>query len=179
MIFRRTLVRELTATAIGLFVVLALVASCTTFQVSGVQVNRQTPSFQNIGQFEVTVAVNEFLGSSGGANLANITATSMENAIFDAIRRGSGGAGRWRGGDGICRQILALTDAQLTLLSERRRFPPYGLSGGEAGQTGENSLVRQGEVIPLPSKGTFEILAGDIVCISTPGGGGFGQKTDG
>jgi hypothetical protein len=72
---------------VGLLAVLALVASCTTFQVSGVQVNRQTPSFRNVGQFETTVAVNEFLGSSGGANLANVTSTAMENPIFDAIRR--------------------------------------------------------------------------------------------
>ncbi len=72
---------------VGLLAVLVLAASCTTFQVSGVQVNRQTPSFQNVGQFETTVAVNEFLGSSGGANLLNVSATAMEDPIFDAIRR--------------------------------------------------------------------------------------------
>ena len=72
---------------VGILLALVLVASCTTFQVSGVQVNRQTPSFQTVGQFETTVAVHEFLGSSGGANLGNITATAMEDPIFDAIRR--------------------------------------------------------------------------------------------
>lgn len=72
---------------VGLLVVMALVASCTTFQLSGVQVNKQTPSFQNVGQFEVTIPVNEFLGSAGGANLLNISATAMDNTIFDTIRR--------------------------------------------------------------------------------------------
>ena len=72
---------------LGIVLALGLVVSCTTFQVSGVQVNKQTPSFQTVGQFETTVAVHEFLGNSGGSNLANITATAMEDLIFDAIRR--------------------------------------------------------------------------------------------
>jgi N-methylhydantoinase B len=114
-------------------------------------------------------------------NTLNTPAEALEYAyplrvLRYAVRRGSGGAGRWRGGDGICRQILALADAQVTLLSERRRIPPYGLSGGEAGQTGENLLIRREEEILLPGKGTFEIVAGDIISICTPGGGGFGQK---
>jgi len=72
---------------IGVLAALVLVASCTTFQVSGVQMNKETPSFQAVGQFEKTIAVHEFLGSSGGVNLVNITATNMDEAIFDAIRR--------------------------------------------------------------------------------------------
>jgi N-methylhydantoinase B len=117
-------------------------------------------------------------------NTLNTPAEALEYAyplrvLRYAVRRGSGGAGRWRGGDGICREILLLADAQVTLLSERRRFAPYGLAGGQAGQTGENLLIRGGEVIPLPAKGSFEVLAGDILSLRTPGGGGFGKKEDG
>ena len=72
---------------IGILAVVGLIASCTTFQVSGVQVNKATPSFQSVGEFQKTIAVNEFLGSSGGANFANVTATNMDEQIFDAIRR--------------------------------------------------------------------------------------------
>jgi N-methylhydantoinase B len=90
------------------------------------------------------------------------------------IRRNSGGKGAHNGGDGIIREILFLTDAQVTLLTERRSISPYGLSGGGPGAKGENILVRGVEELPLPSKGTFYISNGDILRISTPGGGGFG-----
>ena len=90
------------------------------------------------------------------------------------VRRGSGGGGEYRGGDGIRRDIQVLVDAQVTLLSERRRFPPYGLAGGQPGQTGQNLLIREGEEIPLPSKGSIELKAGDVLSIRTPGGGGYG-----
>jgi N-methylhydantoinase B len=96
-----------------------------------------------------------------------------------AVRRGSGGSGRFRGGDGTQRDILVLADAQVTLLSERRRFPPYGLGGGEPGQPGENRLIRKDDEITLPGKGTFEVQPGDIISIRTPGGGGFGKQEDG
>lgn len=114
-------------------------------------------------------------------NTLNTPAEALEYAyplrvLRYAVRSGSGGQGRWRGGDGICRQILALAEGQVTLLSERRRIPPYGLDGGEAGKTGHNSLIRGGAEIPLPGKGTFEIHPGDILSICTPGGGGFGRK---
>jgi len=68
-----------------------------------------------------------------------------------------------------------LVDAQVTLLSERRRLPPYGLSGGKPGQTGVNLLIREGKETPLPGKGTFELRKGDILSIRTPGGGGYGE----
>jgi hypothetical protein len=71
----------------SILVVVALIASCTTFQVSGVQMNRETPSYESVGQFEVSVPVHELLGGSGGANLANITAASMDEKIFDTISR--------------------------------------------------------------------------------------------
>ena len=72
---------------ICILVAMGLVVSCTTFQVSGVQMNKETPSFQTVGQFETSVAVHEFIGESGGMNLLNVTATNMDEKIFDAIRR--------------------------------------------------------------------------------------------
>tara|TARA_B100000614_G_scaffold250127_1_gene259863 strand:+ start:514 stop:879 length:366 start_codon:yes stop_codon:yes gene_type:complete len=63
------------------------VAGCTTFQMSGMQVVQDMPSMQPLGDFETTVKVNEFIGNSGGANLFNLTATEMDNEIYDAIRR--------------------------------------------------------------------------------------------
>ncbi|HSN73867.1 MAG TPA: hydantoinase B/oxoprolinase family protein [Anaerolineae bacterium] len=90
------------------------------------------------------------------------------------IRRGSGGAGRWRGGDGVRRDIELLADAQVTILSERRIFAPYGLAGGEPGQLGRNVLIRAGEKQELPGKTTLVAQAGDVISVQTPGGGGWG-----
>ncbi|MEZ0394938.1 MAG: hydantoinase B/oxoprolinase family protein [Anaerolineales bacterium] len=92
------------------------------------------------------------------------------------VRRGSGGRGRFRGGDGIRRDVQVLVACRATLLTERRRRGPYGLAGGEAGQPGENVLIRQGEEIPLPGKGTVDLQAGDVLSIRTPGGGGYGKE---
>jgi N-methylhydantoinase B len=92
-----------------------------------------------------------------------------------AVRRGSGGAGRQRGGDGIIRDIEVLVEAQATLLTERRKLAPYGLAGGQPGEIGENILIRDGRELRLPGKGSFALVAGDILSIRTPGGGGYGQ----
>jgi N-methylhydantoinase B len=93
------------------------------------------------------------------------------------VRRGSGGPGRFRGGDGIRRDLLLLVNAHATLLTERRRRAPYGLAGGRAGQTGENILIRNGEATVLPGKGSFDLQAGDVLSLRTPGGGGFGSES--
>jgi N-methylhydantoinase B len=95
-----------------------------------------------------------------------------------AIRAGSGGRGRYAGGDGVLREIQVLTPAEATLLSDRRRFTPYGLAGGEPGQPGENWLLRGEQTIRLPGKGRIELEAGDILRICTPGGGGFGAPSE-
>lgn len=92
-----------------------------------------------------------------------------------AIRKGSGGTGAFSGGDGIYRDIQVLVDCEITLLSERRKIAPYALNGALPGQTGRNILIRSGQEIELPGKGTFELQAGDIVSIRTPGGGGYGE----
>jgi len=93
------------------------------------------------------------------------------------IRRGSGGVGKYCGGDGICRDVQVMVDSQVTLLSERRRNGPYGLEGGCSGRSGENVLIRGVEEFPLPGKGTFDFQAGDVLSIRTPGGGGFGEES--
>ncbi len=94
-----------------------------------------------------------------------------------SVRRGSGGAGQWRGGDGICRELQVLADCTLTLLTDRRLGAPYGLAGGGPGQPGLNSLLRDGKLVPLPGKGTFDLHPGDVISIHTPGGGGYGKSS--
>jgi N-methylhydantoinase B len=91
------------------------------------------------------------------------------------IRAGSGGDGRYRGGDGIQRDVKLLVDSQVTLITERRRHPPYGLNGGRPGELGDNMLIHAGEERKLPGKGSFHLKAGDILSIRTPGGGGYGK----
>ena len=93
-----------------------------------------------------------------------------------AVRNGSGGGGQHRGGDGVVREMEFLAPATVTIISERRRFQPYGLQGGQPGQVGENVLVRMGvEEMRLGAKTTVEVQAGDVLRIATPGGGGWGQ----
>jgi N-methylhydantoinase B len=90
------------------------------------------------------------------------------------LRRGSGGAGRHRGGDGLRRDVMVLAPARVALLSERRLVGPRGARGGHDGATGENVLIRGGVEERLPSKVTFSIRAGDVVSVRSPGGGGWG-----
>lgn len=95
-----------------------------------------------------------------------------------SIRRGSGGAGRKRGGDGIVRRLEFLRPLTVSLLTERRgNYAPFGLEDGEAGQPGVNRLRRSGkqEQEILPGKVQLEVEAGDQLTIETPGGGGFGK----
>lgn len=92
-----------------------------------------------------------------------------------AIREGSGGAGRYRGGEGIIREMELLAPAQVTWLTDRRRRAPYGLAGGMPGQVGCNLWIHQGKTLPMPSKISFQAEAGDRIRIETPGGGGWGS----
>lgn len=91
------------------------------------------------------------------------------------IRRGSGGAGRQPGGNGICREMELLHEAHVTLLTERRRFAPYGALGGRPGRKGRNVLIRNDEETELAGKTSLTVQAGDVLCIETPGGGGYGN----
>ena len=93
------------------------------------------------------------------------------------IRRGSGGEGKTRGGDGIIREIETLVPARMSLLADRRRRAPYGLAGGQPGQMGLDSIIRRGRPAQaISSKGNWQIDAGDRVRIETPGGGGYGRE---
>jgi N-methylhydantoinase B len=96
-----------------------------------------------------------------------------------AIRHGSGGKGEFCGGDGVVRELEFLGDAQVTMLSERRKLRPYGLEGGEPGKSGENILVHHNRRRKLPSKFNTHVEAGDRLMISTPGGGGYGAPATG
>jgi N-methylhydantoinase B len=91
-----------------------------------------------------------------------------------ALRRQSGGRGQFCGGDGLVREIEVLCSATLTLLTERRRVPPYGLRGGACGTLGRNELQHEGHKHRLPGKACIRLEAGDVLNISTPGGGGWG-----
>jgi N-methylhydantoinase B len=89
------------------------------------------------------------------------------------LLEGTGGTGRWRGGDGLRRSYEILAErATASLLTERRRHSPWGLAGGSPGTPGRNLLIRDGREIELPGKATIELVKGDILVIETPGGGG-------
>jgi N-methylhydantoinase B len=98
-----------------------------------------------------------------------------------SVRRGSGGKGAFRGGDGVIREIEFLTDVRGSILSDRRKLRPYGLAGGEPGWPGANLMAvpsgkhRPFKRVSLDSKTEFEAPAGTILRIETPGGGGWGK----
>jgi 5-oxoprolinase (ATP-hydrolysing) len=95
------------------------------------------------------------------------------------IRRGSGGRGRRRGGDGVIRDIEFLEPMEAAILSNRRRVAPFGLRGGEPGACGKNYVLRaDGRREELPSTASVELAAGDRFVIETPGGGGWGAVID-
>ncbi|MEC9398318.1 MAG: hydantoinase B/oxoprolinase family protein, partial [Myxococcota bacterium] len=131
-------------------------------------------------------------GASAGQDGASAIQTHMTNTLNTPIealehaypmtmmryrvRRGSGGAGKWRGGDGVERGYRADVPMTVTLMTERRVTRPYGLEGGEDGAVGENLLIsKDQQETRLPAKHTLELEPGDVVLLRTPGGGGFGN----
>jgi 5-oxoprolinase (ATP-hydrolysing) len=97
-----------------------------------------------------------------------------------AIRRGSGGAGRWAGGDGGRRELRLLEPMTVTTLASHRRVPPYGMAGGRPGALGRHWLERAGgTVVPMHGCDSVPAGAGDLFIIETPGGGGYGPPGDG
>jgi len=117
---------------------------------------------------------------TGMTNTQNTPIESLHNhypfrVTAYTLRRNSGGSGRFRGGDGIRREIQFETDATLSLMGERRRNAPWGLAGGEPGSQGEDWLVHaSGDRERLAGKTTVPVASGDRLVVLTPGGGGWG-----
>jgi 5-oxoprolinase (ATP-hydrolysing) len=98
----------------------------------------------------------------------------LVDAFF--IRKGSGGRGRWSGGDGVVRRIKFREAMTASLLANRRRVAPFGLEGGLPGALGRDRVERAGgEVIELAATAKVQLNPGDVFVIETPGGGGFGK----
>lgn len=113
-------------------------------------------------------------------NTRNTPVEAIEHVLPVRIRRyslrtGSGGRGKFRGGDGIVREFEFLAPAQVNILSERRVFSPYGLAGGLPGKKGKNLLVRGGKETRLGGKASLRVNKGDRLVVETPGGGGYGK----
>jgi N-methylhydantoinase B len=120
---------------------------------------------------------------TGMTNTKNTPVEAFERAypmrvLGYRLRRGSGGAGRAAGGEGIERDLLMLEDCTVSLITERRQSRPWGLAGGGPAEPGENWLLPQGDdarAEPLPDKCTIRLKAGDVLRVRTPGGGGWGS----
>ncbi|MBM7786837.1 hydantoinase B/oxoprolinase family protein [Tenggerimyces flavus] len=92
------------------------------------------------------------------------------------VRRGSGGRGRWRGGDGAVRRLEFREAMTVSTLSSHRRVPPYGLAGGSPGALGRNYVVRaDGTEVSMAGADSVDVQPGDVLVVETPGGGGYGQ----
>jgi N-methylhydantoinase B len=115
-------------------------------------------------------------------NSLNTPAEALEYAYPLRVRKyslrpGSGGEGKFRGGDGIVREIEVLTDCEVTLLADRRTRGPWGLAGGADGAPGKTFITRHdGSIEPMPGKFSTRLRKGERVTIETPGGGGWGKK---
>lgn len=96
-----------------------------------------------------------------------------------SLRTGSGGEGRWNGGDGVSRELVFRRSVQLSVLTERRSFQPYGMNGGGSGERGLNLLQRvDGRLINLGGKASVQAFPGDKYIMNSPGGGGYGLPSD-
>ncbi len=93
-----------------------------------------------------------------------------------SIRKNSGGSGKFKGGDGLVREVEFLEPLNAAILSERRVHRPYGLNGGESGKCGRNLFFRKdGSTLFLGGKNEIRAEAGERIRIETPGGGGYGK----
>ena len=93
-----------------------------------------------------------------------------------SLRRRSGGAGKFRGGDGVIRKVKFLEAMTASILSGHREIPPYGMAGGEPGKIGNNYVIRtDGSKNELRGTDSTEVEANDVMVIETPGGGGYGK----
>ncbi|MEO5975603.1 MAG: hydantoinase B/oxoprolinase family protein [Chryseolinea sp.] len=92
------------------------------------------------------------------------------------IRSGTGGKGKWNGGNGIIRELRFLQTLEVNILSQHRVISPYGMKGGSSGKVGEQYLIRGKKKIPLKGIDGIRVMPDDILVIKTPGGGGWGRK---
>jgi 5-oxoprolinase (ATP-hydrolysing) len=93
------------------------------------------------------------------------------------VRKNSGGKGKWRGGDGVIRELLFLEDLEINILSQHRIEKPYGLNGGSAGKVGRQYILRGNKKLALGGAVGASVYKGDRLVIETPGGGGFGHTS--
>ncbi|WP_147944132.1 hydantoinase B/oxoprolinase family protein [Microbispora sp. CSR-4] len=145
-------------------------------------------------QYYETVASGS--GAGDGFDGASVVQTHMTNSRLTdpevlewrfpvlleefAVRHGSGGAGRWRGGDGAVRRIRFREPMTVSVLSSHRRVPPYGMAGGAPGALGVNRVRRaDGDVVHLAGCDSIRVEPGDVLEIETPGGGGYGPPDGG
>ncbi len=115
-------------------------------------------------------------------NSLNTPLEALENYLPIKIRRyslrkSSGGTGLHKGGEGIIREYEFSVPTQVTIISERRRFEPYGIRGGKNGKRGRNILISRGKITVLNSKTNIKVCPCDVLRVETPGGGGYGRKT--
>ncbi|MFI7685675.1 hydantoinase B/oxoprolinase family protein [Streptomyces griseoaurantiacus] len=92
-----------------------------------------------------------------------------------SLRAGSGGRGRWRGGDGVVRRIRFREAMTISVLSGHRRIPPYGMAGGEPGALGHHHVERAGRILPMAGCGSLAVRRDDVFVLHSPGGGGYGH----
>ncbi|CAM5603291.1 hydantoinase B/oxoprolinase family protein [Streptomyces pilosus] len=144
-------------------------------------------------QYYETVASGS--GAGDGFDGASVVQTHMTNSRLTdpevlewrlpvrleefSVRPGSGGAGRWRGGDGAVRRIRFLEPMTVSTLSQHRRVPPYGMAGGAPGARGAGRVERaDGTVTRLAGSDSTDVGADDVLVIETPGGGGYGPPPE-
>lgn len=146
----------------------------------------------NKGSFAYYETIAGGMGARAGKDGVSAVQTHMTNTLNTpiealerelpimiesySIKENSGGDGKYKGGNGIIREFKFLTDAQVSIITERRKNSPYGINGGEKGERGKNILLSKNKSKTLPPKAAFNINSGDVLRIETPGGGGWGKK---
>jgi N-methylhydantoinase B/oxoprolinase/acetone carboxylase alpha subunit len=136
-----------------------------------------------LGSFSAVISRPSVVNRTELTNTKNTPIEAQERAfpmrvLCYRLRRGSGGTGAADGGEGIERDVQVLTDATVSLITERRTSQPWGLDGGGPGAVGQNWLLPAGDesrAEPLPDKCTIHLKAGDVLRMLTPGGGGWGS----
>jgi 5-oxoprolinase (ATP-hydrolysing) len=147
---------------------------------------------ENFGHYETicggTGAGNGFHGSSGvHQHMTNTRITDPEIMELNypvtvksfSLRSGSGGKGKWNGGNGVVRELVFKEQVSFTILSQHRNYAPFGMHGGEEGKKGMQYIIRSdGSEESLKGIDKAELQAGDTVIVKTPGGGGWGRYNE-